>query len=654
MMDSGLCRPAMNTLLEGKSSSVPGGPANTDSEAMIAPAHPSGTRFPRSVGDPARVARIRVLLLGFLALWSGPMLRAQWLTQSFDLVAGWNAVYLHVDASYAPLDDLLANAADQPIEEIWQWNAALPNAQFTQNPAIPSDTGTPWSSWKRGQGPAAVLKRLPGNTAYLVRVAATTPTHRWNLRGKPVGPRSDWTTTGLNFVGFPTPPNAPPSFDAFLRPAPALMNGVEIFRYTGGVLGSRNPAQVFALKSAPVRRGEAFWMRTGDLYNRYFGPFSLNLPGGTELNFSDASGPQSVRLRNLNPGELTVTLTLVASETPPTGQPAISGAPPILLRGTLNSTNLTFGSSDLATARTWTLKPAGQPGSEVEIVLGINRSLMSDPPGALYAAVLRFSDSLSLTAVEVPVSATVASKAGLWVGAAAVTQVRHYLKTYKKDGDGKPILSPSGKYEVASVKDNLGSVADAYPMRLIVHTDATGANARLLQRAYLGIKRDATPGITTTEALLDPAQLAHARRISSAHFPYSAGNLPWPCTGQLSGGSTLTTTVTLDYADSTSNPFLHEFHPDHDNRNATFDRTLSRGEESYEVSRKISLKVTPPAGDFTSLTRSYTTLSGDYEELITLTGITKPGRPSPEKRTFEVRGAFELNRVTDPLPLTTQ
>ncbi len=603
----------------------------------------------RPAFGPVGPRALWALLLAWGALQTA---RAQWLTQSFDLVAGWNAVYLHVDASHAVLDDLMAAPVNAPIEEVWQWNSDVPAAQFTQNPAVPADTGSPWASWVRGQGAEAVLKRLAGNRAYLVRLRNDTPGFRWQVQGRPVAPRYIWTTTGLNFLGFPTPPEAAPSFENFLQPAPVLLNNLELYRYGGGPMGPGNPVRVFALHTTPVRRGEAFWLRAGDYFNRYFGPFALELPPGRSLEFGDASSASSLRLRNLTAQPLVVTLSLVASESAPAGQPAILGPPPVLIRGPRNLTDLTYGYQDLSAPRSWALQPAGQPGSDVEMVLGVNRSAMSGQPGDLYAGILRLTDSRALSQVDLPVSATVASRAGLWVGAAAVTQVRHYLTQYQRGDDGKPVLQPDGRYAVESVKNDLGTVGRPYPLRLILHTGADGAGARLLQRVFIGPKPDGTVGVTTREELLDAAQLAHARRISAVHLPWSAANVPWAGTGALRPGAAVSVPVTVSYDDA-ANPFLHLYHPDHDNLNATFDQRLERGEESYELRRDITLTVRPPADDFDSLTRGHNTVSGHYAELITLTGTTKAGRPGPESRTFEVRGTFELTRLTDIAELTT-
>ena len=40
--------------------------------------------------------------------------RAQWTQQDFTLKPGWNAVYFHVDASYASLDEIVGTDSANP------------------------------------------------------------------------------------------------------------------------------------------------------------------------------------------------------------------------------------------------------------------------------------------------------------------------------------------------------------------------------------------------------------------------------------------------------------------------------------------------------------------------------------------------------------
>jgi hypothetical protein len=330
---------------------------------------------------------------------------------------------------------------------------------------------------------------------------------------------------------------------------------------------------------------------------------------------------------------------LLNSETVPAGQTAIAQKPPLLLRGALNLTNLTYAHTNFTTARSFTLAASGQPGSEVEVVLGVDRAQMSGSVGALYAGILRFTDSLNLSQIDIAVSAQVSSTAGLWVGDADVSQVRHYLKSYEKDGEGKPVTTTNGQYVATSTNLSLGAAARSFPLRLIIHNKANN-NAVLLQRVYYGVDAQTNAVISTSESALDRRQLGIARRISSIHMPWTEGNTPWNFTGELRQGGTLSAVLELPYDAQASNPFLHTYHPDHDNLDAKFQQVMPVGFESYRVSRQVSLTVTPPANDFASLTKGSQSLSGDYTETIMFYGR------GTEFRQFEVRGAFTLNRIS--------
>lgn len=373
-----------------------------------------------------------------LAVFAATPARAQWLTQTITLKPGWNAVYLHVDASYTNLDNLVGADSNSKIKEVWLWQPPVSTMQFTSTPQQPSTPNSQWAVWDKSTNITDTLTKLIGNAAYLVN-NTNTADYVWTIKGKPVPPRYQWTTTGLNFIGFPTPSatSSTLDFDTFLGPAPAFQSTAEIYRYPGGNLGSTNPARIFSplFRNTFVKRGEAFWIRAGTSYNRYFGPVEVNLQNSSGVQFADDLGTYSVRLKNVTTTSRMVTMSLIASESVPVTTPAqtaIVSTPPMLVRGVLNPTNLTYGSSTLSAggSTNFTLAAQGQPGSELEVVLGLNRSLMTQPAGSLYAGVLRFADSANLEQVDVPVTATVGGTSGLWVGGASVTQVGQYLKTY--------------------------------------------------------------------------------------------------------------------------------------------------------------------------------------------------------------------------------
>jgi len=591
------------------------------------------------------IPRHRFLVALALLLAAIPS-QAQWLTAAFDLKPGWNAIFTHVDASHTTLNQTIAGDPTNPILEVWRWNP-LSTVQFAESTQQPFDNATDWTSWSRTDTNSP-LQRLTGDSAYLVRVATNVGVYRWQVKGRPVPPRYDWNSAGVNLVGFSTVTNAPPNLEAFVAFSPDLQQNGQLFQYNGGELSSNNPARVFALRTTPVKRGQAFWVRSGAVFNKYFGPFEVVVSSSSGFDFREDVSTHRLRLRNLTGNSLVVTARLGASETPPAGQTNIAGVPSLLVRGELNLTNLTYGYTNLPlnAGRSWTLAPKDQPGSEVEVVLGLNRTAMTGNPGDLLAGIVRFTDSFNHLQIEVPVAARISSSAGLWIGAASVSQVQHYLKAYERDAGSRPLVASNGQYVVTNVNTSLGEVARPYPLRLIVHNPAGSGNAVLLQRAYYGMGAGTNPILANSELLLAPQFLSEARRISATHLPWTEANVPWSLHGKLRETPSLTTSIVVAHDEHASNPFLHTYHPDHDNLDASFTSVLPRGAESYTVRRDIVLNVAPPTNDFAALTEAAQNIAGEYLETITVSGT------GTNARQFAVRGTFNLKQLS-PVPTLT-
>ncbi len=590
----------------------------------------------------------RLGLLPSLLLLSFGVARAQWLTQTLDLKAGWNAVFLHVDPSHATIDELVAPDPSFAIEEVWLWRPELSAQQFVESPQSPATTDSRWTSWSRAKGPNSALTRMIPNMAFLVKVKDTVPTYAWALKGKAVAPRYTWTTSGLNFLGFPVPEGTGPVFDSFLATGPTeLKQAAEFYRYVGGPLGGGNPGRVFGLRTTSMARGQAYWIQSGNYFNRYFGPLEVQVSETGILNYGDTLRSIGVRVRNLTAGTVTATMRMLASETAPAGQPLVTGLPPLLVRGARKApTSLAYHYTALAanSTLTWTLAPAGQSGSEVEVILGMDRSVNAGNPGDLLASVLRFTDSLGHSQVDVGVTAKVGVYSGLWVGSAEVTDVGQYLKKYQRDPANNPVVGVDGKYAVTNIDTSITGVPTTYPLRLIVHNPASGP-ARLFQRVFTGHDSQSNAILARKEATLDRNLLAEARRVSAVHLPFSEGNEGWPFTGPVVPGATAKATVTTAHDDSGTNPFVHQYHPDHDNLNATFRQTVPQGSESYAVEREITLVVTPPEDDFNSRTAAGGSLSGNYSEVVRVKGLARGGG-KVDTRQFEARGLFSLTRIS--------
>lgn len=357
--------------------------------------------------------------------------RAQWETQSLLLNPGWNAIRLHVDASHDSIENLVGAAS--PITEVWLWRESPNSGHIVANPLLPV-TGSDWVAWSKALGPANAFP-LSANATYLVRNAAPTP-YRWNLLGRPVPPTSPWTVNGLNFLGFSLRQDHSVSIDDLLLPAPDGQT-FKIFRYPGGE-GPDSPPRTELVNDRSgtlLSRGEAVWMLKDqpDSDNRYFGPFETVLPDHRGVIFSENVGAYSFRVRNALAVSNNMVVTLLGSEPAPDG--SLIPLPPILLRTTLDHATLRYAFTNIGRDDSFSLSlaPKGSPGSEVEVVLGLDRAAISAPTGTIFAGILRLQDTTrGQLQIDLPVSARQGSDEGLWVGEASIDGVGNYLKSYAR------------------------------------------------------------------------------------------------------------------------------------------------------------------------------------------------------------------------------
>ncbi|MDB4796806.1 SUMF1/EgtB/PvdO family nonheme iron enzyme, partial [bacterium] len=604
------------------------------------------------------VTRHQGALVGTLVMsLMTPMLHAEWKTEDFEVVPGWNAIYLHVDPSHETLELLVQRT---PVTQVWLWAPSTSTAQFVTSVQDSTDFGSNWISWDSADSANSNLQKFIGNAAYLVYVATTyhdgvadqtvseAQPFTLSLTGKAVPPAYTWTASGQNFIGFSTRDGFEPSFENFFALAETLdTSATEVYQYPGGELGSSNPLLVDAPVNTTVQRGSAYWIRDSD-YNRFFGTFSLTLQDSDGVHFGTSLSAYSIRLSNTSNEAHTVNLEVVDSETPADGSSLVA-APPILIRGDLDPTTLTYPFSDPSTSSlTWTLEPSGEVGSSVEIVFGIDRAAMTGNTGDLYGAILRFTDNIAgtgYTQIDIPTTAEKGSFAGLWVGEAEITQVQQDIADYAVDDEGATALDDDGSAVVDATDASFGGVARSYPLRLIMHMDEDGTT-RLLQRVYYGLDADAFPILGTSQGLLNADHLDVARRITAVHLPWSEENAFWTFDNVLDQTGTLAATITTDFSDQAANPFLHTYHPDHDNKDAEFSGARDRGYESYDIVREISLN----AGTTLVSTESTTTSTSAATTSSTET-VVVPSLPNGIRMVDLPQGEFVMGNNAAEGPL---
>jgi hypothetical protein len=250
------------------------------------------------------------------------------------------------------------------------------------------------------------------------------------------------------------------------------------------------------------------------------------------------------------------------------------------------------------------------PNSSVELSFGIDRSAMGGAADALYASLLRFTDSANTFDILIPATARKSTLAGLWIGDAVVTAV-----------ESKPLenaVKPTGS---------------AFPLRYLIHVDDDGT-ARVLSQVFMGPMAAAPHdfGLCLTEAGLKADAKSAARRIVATHMPL---DLALGTTGSFGIGGDLACTIATPFDDPT-NPFVHQYHPDHDNKSGQ--TTLVAGQESYDVTRQVSFTFTaaPPGGGSATGWGS-SVIGGTYGEVVG--GL--------HKQSVTITGIFELRRASE-------
>ncbi|MBS0632453.1 MAG: hypothetical protein JSS11_11095 [Verrucomicrobia bacterium] len=555
-----------------------------------------------------------VLLAAFAAL-GAPALRAQWKTETYTLKAGWNGIYLQGDASYTTLDQLFA--AYPAVVEVWRWNPNPNQVQFSTSPAVPDATSAEWTIWNRNDPAEQQLTKMIGQSAYLIRcTGAAGTTISVSITQKPVPPDATWLITGANFLGFPADPaSTTTTFSNYFASFPvAITTPAKVYKYVGGDLGPANPIQVSAFGTEKVDRNTAYWFQAATVGD-FTGLVEYELPGTAGLAFGRTTMALTVGVMNRSNVAVTLTLSTQASEPAPAGQTAISGAVPITRR-VLDTTSGAYTETPITGSFTVSVPANGR----LDLSFGINRSQLGTSSSALYASLLRIKDSANLTDVFLPVTAQPATAAGLWVGEISVNSV------------------------VSTVAGSPGSTTSrAFPLRLLLHVDNNGT-ARLLSQAFVGNLAAAghAPGICTHEGGLWADTKADALRLVSSQMPLDrviAG------TGSVALGGAVTCTVSVPFDDIT-NPFVHTYHPDHDNKDAR-GLPLAAGVESYNVSRALTFTFTAAPPDGSTVSGWGTTVyGGTYAE--TITGLSR--------LPLTVGGTFSMRRVSEvgDLDTTTQ
>jgi hypothetical protein len=552
-----------------------------------------------------------------LALLLTSVLNAQWQTETYSLKGGWNSIYLHGDAGHATIDTLFASNLE--VEEVWRWIPNPSQVGFTTSPLIPA-SGTPeWVVWTRDGG-ANTLTTLAGQSAYLVKCAGTaSSTYAVPIVQRPLTPSTNWVRNGANFLGFPATRTSTVKFSNYFSTfSAATAANTKIFKYIGGGLSAANPLQIFSPTNENVDRNQAYWFDSKVVGN-FYAPVQITFSSATGLDFGRTGSRITARVLNRRNTPMTLSMAPVTSNTPPTGQEGITGAVP-LTRRTFDAGSASFIETPLVTQNI-----VIAPQSTIELTFGIDRGAMGGTPDALFASMVRFTDAANEFDILIPAVARKSSLAGLWIGEALVSAV-----------------------ESKAQADAVTPTKNGYPLRYIIHVSDDGT-ARILSQVFLGTQA-ALPnnfGLCTKESGLKADSKATAKRIVSVHMPLDR---VLTGTGTVALGSDLTSAISIPFDDPT-NPFVHQYHPDHNNLDEK-GNPLGAGFESYTIERQLTFTftATPPAGSSVTSGWGSSVIGGTYAEVVQ--GLHKDSAGVGTGDGLHLTGTFELRRASELGTLT--
>lgn len=543
-------------------------------------------------------------LLGVLGL------DAQWLSRSYVLDDGWNGIWLAGDASHTTVAEIFD--AYPAVREVWRWNPNPDQITFTTSPSQLTTQSDEWTIWKRDDPAERTLTRMVGNSAYLIRAEGSTVVP---IVQRALPPAATWQVSGANFLGFPAAADGA-FFTSYFASFPSASSTVlaptsTIFKYVGGPLGASNPMQI-APSAERINAQRAYWFELSSVSD-FTAPLEYELPSDNGLAFGRTLTFMTVGVKNRSTTSMTLTLSVEDSLQAPLGQHPVDGGV-TLTRRTFDSTTNTYTDTPISDSFTVTIPGSGRANLE----FGIDRSALTES-GAYHASILRIRDTANLTDVRLPVSAQATTTAGLWLARVAVKDV------------------------VSTAPSSPGSTTSRpFVLAFLMHVDETGA-ARMLSQAFTGrLNVEGNPrGISISEEGVLPSFESDVppQRYFAAQMPLEP-YFPTALSGAVvtvATGETSTWEISVPHDDPT-NPFVHTYHPDHDNLDASFSIPLQSGVESYTVGRSLSFNFTSEPPDGTAIAGWGTTiLGGLYEE--TLTGLNS--------EPLHVRGTFSMQRISE-------
>ncbi len=573
---------------------------------------------------------IHILTVVLVAMGAVTQAGAASITQTITLEPGWNAIYVEVEPDENRIDQIFAAV---PVASVWRWIPPQAGGDFVADPAEGLLSLEGWFGYfppKRPESFLNTLHQLNANQAYLVEVEGTA-SHTITLTGRPVSRPRQWVTNGYTLTGFLVDENNPPSLGDFFENSPA---------HADMLIFTLNPDGRWQPVSSPymetIQSGRAYWVYT-DGASRWQGPLEMDIDGGDLVDFSKAISRIRLSFSNNSSADTAFVFDRLVGDPTPLGYELEDPG-----TGEISYPDLTSGFPlTLPAGGSKMFKMAVRRG---EFVQDAYEEIIqvSDGQGFVQRFMVRAqrnSESLAQVAARLGTKALQAidPSAGLWFAQVLVDKVSEAPQAGVIPQD----------------------TAQAFPMRFIFHVDAFGQikllkEVMLMETAPVYAPSPSNPAVQDVVEparkviLTDPALIASyngvslrdgqavGKRFSSVSYDFPGNE--WNVSGGFASGQQMQ--IALELApDFPTNPFMHKYHPDHDNLDAQF---LQYREEAFRITRnmKFTFTNTVPDGGSTPPNWGSEMLGGVYEE--TITGL--------HKNPIFVSGTFRAIRA---LPNTT-
>ena len=223
-------------------------------------------------------------------------------TQTIQLHAGWNAVFLEVDPTNSQVAACFQGA---PVTMVAAYTGPSKSVQFVQNP--PTNSVTPqngWDIWYAGGRPDAFLTsfyELAGNQSYMIYSQSD---YTWAVTGSARLTTVKWKPNAYTLTGFGVDPVSPPTFDQFFGGSPQHQP-YQIYQLANGIWTKVDNAQTTQIQS-----GAAYWIYCKG-NSAYQGPLNIGVANPSAFPLYGV-GSAGISLQNSSPNPLNVQVQNVA------------------------------------------------------------------------------------------------------------------------------------------------------------------------------------------------------------------------------------------------------------------------------------------------------------------------------------------------------